>query len=91
MPDHLHLLVAGLTETAALLPAVKLSRQRSAVAFREATAAQLWQPGYFERTLRDDEGVDVVARYIEGNPVRAGLVGSVDEWPFTGGSILRPN
>jgi hypothetical protein len=33
--------------------------------------------------------VETVARYIEANPVRAGLAKAVDEWPFTGGAFLR--
>jgi len=57
MPDHLHLLVAGMSPTAALLPFVRLSRQRAATAFRRHALQGLWQPGYFERTLRADDDV----------------------------------
>ena len=42
-----------------------------------------------ERTLRSEERVETVAKYIEANPVRAGLVHIVDEWPHTGGTLLR--
>ena len=90
MPDHLHLLSVGRSPVAHLLSFAKLARQRSAMTFARRIGKRLWQQGFFERTLRNDETVEVVARYIEGNPVRAGLVTSVDEWPFTGGSFLRP-
>ncbi len=90
MPDHLHLLSVGRSPVAHLLSFAKLARQRSAMTFSQRTGGRLWQQGFFERTLRNDEAIEVVARYIEGNPVRAGLVTSVDEWPFTGGGFLRP-
>ena len=88
MPDHLHLLAVG-RNPADLLSFAKLARQRSAMTFSGRTGRRLWQQGFFERTLRNDEAIEVVARYIEGNPVRAGLVTSVDEWPFTGGGFLK--
>jgi hypothetical protein len=34
--------------------------------------------------LRDDEATIVVARYILQNPLRAGLVSDVREYPFIG-------
>ena len=78
MPDH-------------AAPAVRGAQSRGASSFlRKArpaaigddvlpadTRAALWQQGFFERTLRNDEAIEVVARYIEGNPVRAGLVTNV--------------
>jgi putative transposase len=90
MPDHVHLLVRGCAATSHLPPFVKVVRQRTAVRFARTCGGRLWQSGYFERTLRNDESVIAAARYIEANPVRAGLARTVDEWPFTGGTFLRP-
>ena len=90
MPDHVHLLSVGRNPAADLLAFAKLARQRSAMAFSRRIGKRLWQQGFFERTLRNDEAIETVAHYIEGNPVRAGLVTSVDEWPFTGGVFPRP-
>jgi hypothetical protein len=68
-----------------LLGFVKLFRQRTTLAVRGRDGALIWQRGYHERTLRSNERVEVIARYIESNPVRAGLVRTVDDWPHTGG------
>jgi hypothetical protein len=38
----------------------------------------------FERVLRNDESMLSVARYILENPVRAGLVARVEDYPFVG-------
>jgi hypothetical protein len=42
----------------------------------------VWQKGFYDRALRSDEDVAAVARYIVANPLRAGLVDSVREYPF---------
>lgn len=58
MPDHLHMLLAGISRDVVFKPTMTLLRQRSAVAFRRAFGEPLWQDGYFERVLRDDSGFD---------------------------------
>lgn len=88
MPDHLHLLVEGTAERSNLPPFVALAKQRAAFVVRRALRRRLWQPGYFERVLRDGDDSFAVARYIVQNPVRAGLIGSPALYPFTGSSIL---
>ena len=85
MPDHLHALLAGLQENASLLPCVEVIRQRSSRAAKSAGVTRLWQDGYFERILRADEQVEIVARYIFDNPVRAGLVSHAGDWRCSGG------
>jgi putative transposase len=44
----------------------------------------IWQPGYFDHLLRDDErGEQLAAKinYIRNNPVAAGLCTATEEWP----------
>ena len=83
MPDHVHLLLAGRCPDARLRMFVGAWKQNTGYAFtRMRTGARLWQPSYFERVLRDVEGNETVARYILENPVRAGLVGRVGEYPY---------
>jgi putative transposase len=89
MPDHSHFLVCGLSEHAHLPPVIRRAKQSTGIRFSRRWSGRLWQEGYYERVLRSDESVETVARYIEANPVRAGLATAVDEWPFTGGAFLR--
>jgi len=44
----------------------------------------LWQADYFDRYLRSSENYSEKWHYVEQNAVRAGLVTSVDEWPYRG-------
>jgi len=84
MPDHLHLVAKGLTPTSYLRDFVAVAKQRSAYAARAWMRGRLWQPGYYERILRDRDDVQNVIRYVLENPVRAGLVRVAGDYPFAG-------
>jgi putative transposase len=87
MPEHVHVLAQGVADTADCRRFMKLSKQYSGYAYAQKYGNRLWQPWGYERVLRDDEATSVVARYIVENPVRAGLVASVLEYPFVGSQI----
>jgi REP element-mobilizing transposase RayT len=42
----------------------------------------IWQDGYHDHALRSEENLQDAARYIVMNPVRAGLVESIREYPL---------
>jgi hypothetical protein len=63
---------------------VKRFKQTTGFVHRRETRQPLWQPGYHERVLRDDEATLTVVRYILENPIRAGLATDLEEYPFAG-------
>jgi putative transposase len=87
MPDHVHLLLVAEHNDADLTRFVKHAKQVTGFAYRQTTGDPLWQPGYHERVLRDDEGTLAVAKYILENPVRARLAKTVGEWPHAGSGV----
>ena len=87
MPDHLHAVVQGQTAQANLARFVRLAKQRSGFLFVRKTGRRLWQASYFDRTLRGDEALADVVRYLINNPVLAGLVDSPSAYPFWGSEI----
>ena len=76
MPDHLHWLVQ-LGDNADIRKVV--GRVKSIIARRLDGA--VWQPGFYDHALRKDEDIATVARYIVANPLRAGLVSSLGDYP----------
>jgi REP element-mobilizing transposase RayT len=84
MPDHLHVLLEGLTDQSDFRRFAKMAKQRSGAAYALTSEQRLWQKGYYEHVLRDDEDSKEVAFYIIANPVRAGLVQSPDQYPLSG-------
>ncbi|MBD9470056.1 transposase [Pseudoxanthomonas sp. PXM01] len=82
MPDHWHGLVR-LTGGATLAHVVGAAKGRSAHAVRGVMAGRpVWADGFHDRALRQDDDVLVAARYIITNPVRAGLVSRLRDYPY---------
>lgn len=52
------------------------------VAFEQQTS--FWQKNYWDTQLRHHENYVSKWNYVRNNPVRAGLVGHADAWPFQG-------
>jgi putative DNA methylase len=90
MPNHLHLLIT-------VHPARRLSSVlRSFKGFTAQRANQVlgtsgpfWFPEYFDRYIRDAEHYSRAVRYIDTNPVRAGLVENAADWKL-GSAGWRP-
>ena len=82
MPDHLHWLVS-LRDVAlpALLNRIK-SKSAIAVNARCGTRGPVWQRGFHDHALHRDEDVAALARYVVANPLRAGLVKRVGDYPL---------
>ena len=84
MPDHVHLLIEGLCESSECRRFISRAKQFSGYHYANQFGHRLWQRYGFERVLRNDEVTLVVAKYILENPVRAGLVSRVEDYPFAG-------
>ena len=87
MPDHLHVLLTATSEQADFCELVRLFKQASAFNYKKSTRRALWQPGYHERILRDDDVTEAVVRYILENPIRAGLTQGLGEYRFAGSEV----
>jgi putative transposase len=83
MPDHLHLFVGG-DHDFTLSEWVKGLKRSISNAFRRSGDPLKWQPGFFDHLLRNDESYSQKLGYVRDNPVRAGLVTRLEDWPFSG-------
>ena len=83
MPDHWHGLVEvrGSEPLSACVGRCK-GRSARALRLRYPWLGPIWLEGFHDRALRKSDDVTSAARYIVMNPLRAGLVGSVREYPF---------
>jgi putative transposase len=87
MPDHFHMLAEGQADDSDCRRFIARAKQYSGYHYRAEFQQRLWQRYGFERTLRSDESAISVARYILENPVRAGLVERIEDYPFSGSSV----
>ena len=82
MPDHLHALVQAGSASADFDAVMTRFKHATECAYRPQACGPLWQCGYHERMLRDEDASDAAARYILENPVRAGLTTHVGDYSF---------
>jgi REP element-mobilizing transposase RayT len=87
MPDHAHLLLLGERLTSDLLRFVHRWKQKVGFLVRRACGRALWQDGFYDHVLRDEEDSFRIAAYIVANPVRAGLANSITEYPYSGSCV----
>jgi REP element-mobilizing transposase RayT len=87
MPDHVHLPLIARSEQSDFCRCIKQAKQKTGFAYRQRFGRSLWQPGYHERILRDDEETLTVVRYILENPIRAGLAKALGEYPFASSAV----
>jgi putative transposase len=84
MPDHVHLLVEGISPGSDLVRFVSQWKQQAGYLFRKELRKGFWQRRFYDHILRSGEAVDAVAWYIGMNPVRKGIVLRPHEYPFSG-------
>jgi len=83
MPDHLHLLLTP-SYTVSLEKAMQLIKGGSSHQIHKQRGGklQIWQPGFHEWTVRDEDEFRRKLEYIRQNPVAAKLVARPQDWHF---------
>jgi putative transposase len=76
MPDHVHWLLQ-LEENGSLSETVRVYKAKASLILRQ----KIWQRGFYDRALRDEDDLRDIARYIIANPLRSGLARKVGEYP----------
>jgi REP element-mobilizing transposase RayT len=99
MPSHVHMLFTPLRQWVEKQAAAGLSggpRTSIMRAFKGRTSIScnrilkrrgaFWQSESYDRVVRDERAFENVVRYIEGNPVKAGLCDIPEGWEFSSAS-----
>jgi len=84
MPNHVHLLLTpraeqSLTEIIRSLKSYTAHKANQLL----GRTGKFWFEDYFDRYIRDGNHYAAVVRYIENNPVKAGLCQSPEEWRYS--------
>jgi len=89
MPDHVHLLVQGLSDACELKRFASLAKQRSAFEYSRVRHRRLWQPSYYDHVLRPEESSISILHYMFQNPVREGLAKQWADHPYLGSETME--
>ncbi len=81
MPNHVHLLITPLTEISKLVQSLKRFTAREANRILHSTGQPFWQQESYDRLVRNETEFQRITRYIEMNPVHAGLAATPEEFP----------
>jgi REP element-mobilizing transposase RayT len=90
MPNHVHTLI----EASELWPLAKVVHSWKSHTAHAANrilgrSGDFWLREYFDRFIRDDRHFANVVRYIEENPVKAGLVSTKEAWRWSSAWRLK--
>jgi REP element-mobilizing transposase RayT len=83
MANHVHVLLLPSIAPSLLLKSLKGATAREANRLLNRTGEQFWQRESYDHWVRDDREWSKIADYIERNPVKAGLVSRVEDYPWS--------
>ncbi len=86
MPNYAHVLWTPAISLADLVRKVKGPTAAQINRCLGRTGEPLWQQEYFDRTARNSEDFGRMRRYIEWNPVKAGLVARPEDYRWSSAS-----
>lgn len=89
MPNHVHLLATPLVPLPKMMKSLKSITAKRGNAILRATGCPFWQEESYDHLVRDQREFERVRSYIENNPVRAGLVGRAEEFPWSTAPLVH--
>lgn len=91
MPDHFHALLSltGQTSLGEVMNRLK-GRSARAINARLGRTGDFWQISFHDHALRTEEDRLEIARYVVANPLRAGIVERLGDYPHWDSVWLSP-
>ncbi len=84
MPDHIHLFIRLAPEFKLGATVGFLKKSLSKALNKNGHDLPHWQPTFFDHLVRSASSYSEKWNYVYQNPVRAGLVESPENWPYSG-------
>ncbi|MGA2714852.1 MAG: transposase [Bryobacteraceae bacterium] len=86
MPNHVHVVMRPFRPLPVVMRWIKGSTARSANLLLGRTGKPFWQYETYDHCVRNSDELSRVIRYVERNPVRAGLARAIEEWQWSSAS-----
>jgi len=83
MVNHVHILIYPKCTLSRITKSIKNFSARQANAILGCTGQPFWQDESYDHWVRGPEEMEKIVRYIEGNPVTAGLVKRPEDWRWS--------
>jgi REP element-mobilizing transposase RayT len=89
MPNHVHLLVTPAVSLPKMMKSLKSITARRGNAMLSLTGKPFWQEESYDHLVRDDREFEKIRRYIEWNPVRAGLASNPADYRWSSANTVH--
>ena len=83
MANHVHILIYPAVKLSKITKSIKNFSARQANAILGLTGQPFWQEESYDHWVRGPKELENVVRYIQENPVSAGLVERVEDWRWS--------
>ena len=85
MPDHLHLFCSPCSRTSEPIRGwVRYWKSAASRSWPRPDEQPIWQQDVWDTQLRRGESYSEKWDYVSQNPIRAGLVNRLEDWPYQG-------
>jgi putative transposase len=89
MPDHVHMVITGKTQTCNSLDLIKLFKQKTGYWLSKNFNTFEWQKDFYDHIIRNESDIRNQIYYILENPIRKELVKSWKEFKLKGSTIYN--
>src|SRR6266567_7424617 len=89
MPNHVHVVIEPHARLPKITKSIKGFTARAANKIPSRTGEPFWQDESYDRLIGNPEERNRIIRYIERNPVSAGLVERPEEWAWSSAAGLN--
>jgi putative transposase len=89
MPNHVHLMLKARVPLQKIIQTLKGYTSYQAHTILGKRGEAFWQNESFDHWVRNPEELAKIVRYIENNPVAAGLVTNPQDWPWSSAVSLE--
>jgi type I restriction enzyme R subunit/putative DNA methylase len=83
LANHVHILIYPAAKLSKITKSIKNFSARQANAILGLTGQPFWQEESYDHWVRGPKELEKVVRYIEENPISAGLVERVEDWRWS--------
>lgn len=87
MSNHVHVLIRPHKPLREVTRAIKSASARAANIILGREGQRFWQVESFDHWVRSNAEFEKIVRYIEDNPVKAGLVERPEDWKWSSAAV----
>jgi Transposase and inactivated derivatives len=87
MPNHVHVVWQPKIAMSRVLQWIKGVTSKRAKRILGLTDGAFWQDESYDHWVRSEAELHRIIRYVEWNPVKAGLADSIEAWPWSSATL----